>query len=588
MKLALDIKTALTQTLTPQQIQYLKILQMTVAEFQQYLELEIEQNPLLENPNNPDNSITELIKDLTTEEEDNTSSLHIDDFNQLSTKSDLYSHIEEDFDNYTPNQQDDSIGQVDEYKDPFEFHDLMWQDDQYDSSDNYSGNGEDEDYFPFQIKDNTTFIEDLETQFNLLELSEIDKIIGMQIIGNIDEDGYLRITLDDILNYTNSQIAEMNFQIQHKEYLKKQEENFTNKYNPAAQFALSNESKIRLENAENLKSNGLSSTITTHNNGSQQKLLTPVNIKQVQKVHSLILHLDPPGVGSRDIQECLLAQLSSDIDQTESHKIAYDIILNSFDSFSRKHFDVLMNKYGIDRGELKDIMDIIKRLNPKPGTGNSNLAINTVIPDFIINNESDSNELIITLNDNKMPSLKVSQAYDLLKKSGKFKNFHKETKEWFRKKNEDAKFIIQAIQQRKITMLKVMTAIAHKQKNFFYEGTSGIKPLIYKDIADETNIDISTVCRIVNNKYVLTEFGTFELKFFFSESLPNIDGIEMSTTIIKDELKKIIDSESKDKPYSDDTLAKLLKKSGIQVARRTIAKYREQLRIPVARLRKEL
>ena len=214
--------------------------------------------------------------------------------------------------------------------------------------------------------------------------------------------------------------------------------------------------------------------------------------------------------------------------------------------------------------------------------------MNTVIPDFIVELDKESNELMVSLNDTKMPALKVSKAYEILKKNGKIKNFNKETKEWLRQKNEDAKFIIQAVQQRKITMMKVMTAIAYLQKDFFVEGKSALKPLIYKDVADDTNIDISTVCRIVNNKYVLTQFGTYELKFFFSESLPSIDGEDISTTVIKDSLKELIDSEPKNNPHSDELLAKLLKDKGFNVARRTVAKYREQLKIPVARLRKEL
>jgi RNA polymerase sigma-54 factor len=302
----------------------------------------------------------------------------------------------------------------------------------------------------------------------------------------------------------------------------------------------------------------------------------------------MIKLLDPPGVGSRNMQECLVAQLETLQHLNEVQYKALDILKNSFEPFTKKHFEVLMNKHNLDKDELREILEIIKKLNPKPGRGNSVSEMNTVIPDFLVELDKENNELMISLNDNKMPSLKVSKAYEILKKSGKIKNFNKETKEWLRQKNEDAKFIIQAIQQRKITMMKVMTAIAQLQRDFFIEGKSALKPLIYKDVADDTNIDISTVCRIVNNKYVLTQFGTYELKFFFSESLPSIDGEDISTTVIKDSLKDLIDSEPKNNPHSDEHLAQLLKDMGFNVARRTVAKYREQLKIPVARLRKEL
>jgi len=184
--------------------------------------------------------------------------------------------------------------------------------------------------------------------------------------------------------------------------------------------------------------------------------------------------------------------------------------------------------------------------------------------------------------------IKLSEAYKKIRSEAKYKMFNKETKEWIRNKYEDAKFLIQAIKQRKNTMLKVMTAIAAEQRDFFDLGPAGLKPLIYKDIAEATGLDISTVCRIVNGKYVQTEFGTFELKSFFSESLPTLDGEEVATSVIKQVLKEIIDKEPKNKPYSDQKLVEELKKRGYKVARRTIAKYREQMKIPVARLRREL
>ncbi len=586
MKLGLDIRTSLTQTLTPQQIQYLKLLQMSVVEFEQYLEQEIEQNPLVEDPENPDSTIMELAEDVVSNDDDiNVQPYTSESVDIAPVEFDDYEKPTDDYDNFR--------SQIDEENDPFEFQKLLWQDDTNDGYDSSYGSDDDDDFHPFQIKDNESFADDIESQLNLLPLNDEEKLAGKFIIGNVDEDGYLRLELEEVLNFVNSHIAEYNFQIQQKEYLKKIEDNNIKSYNPASQFAISEESKDRLEYATLLKDSDLiceamAGRTKKTDYGNYEGTLSPVSMTTLEKVHHLIKHLDPPGVGSRTMQECLIAQLDSINEPTVKQKSALNILRESFEPFTKKHFDVLMNKHNIDRDELKEILELIKRLNPKPGRGNSVIEMNTVIPDFVIEKDKENNELMIALNDNRMPSLKVSRAYEILKKNGKLKKFNKETKEWLRQKNEDAKFIVQAIQQRKITMMKVMTAIAHLQNDFFYYGKSALKPLIYKDVADITGIDISTVCRIVNNKYVLTEFGTYELKFFFSESLPSDGGEDISTTVIKDTLKEMIEQESKENPYSDDALAVILKEKGFNVARRTVAKYREQLKLPVARLRKEL
>jgi len=581
MKMSMDIRTALTQTLTPQQIQYLKLLQMSNVEFEQFLEQEIDQNPLLENPENPDSTLSELISDLDDTDNDDISKNEIvdNDFN-YSVKDEV------NYDDTNTNYDEDYT--IEREEDPFEFQSQLLIDNSYDDNGNYS---DDEEFTPFQIKDNVTFIEELENQLSFYNLSEEEKLIGNYIIGNIDEDGYLRLDFEDILNNVNSQIAQHNFNIQQEEYLKRN--NSKNITNPAYQYAITEESKKRLEYANLLKeSQSITEIISQKNNLNQNKnlngLLRQVTLEDVEKVHNIIKKLDPPGIGSRNIQECLIAQLEAKEELDYYERKALAILKDSFEAFIKKHFDILQSKHYLTKDELKNVLDVIKQLNPKPGKGNSISELNTVIPDFIVERDSESNELLIYLNDSKFPVLKVSDVYDKLKKTGKLKSFNNETKEWLRQKKEDAKFIVQAIQQRKITLLKVMTAIAHLQKDFFYEGSSALKPLIYKTVADETNLDISTVCRIVNNKYVLTDFGTFELKYFFSESLPNMDGEDISTTVIKEELKNIINNEPKDKPYSDDYLAKLLKEKGYNVARRTVAKYRDQLKIPVARLRKEL
>jgi RNA polymerase sigma-54 factor len=212
----------------------------------------------------------------------------------------------------------------------------------------------------------------------------------------------------------------------------------------------------------------------------------------------------------------------------------------------------------------------------------------TVIPDYSIDYDEKTDDIVILINDSRIPELRVNKMYERLKKDARVNKYNKDTKHWLRKKFDDAKFLLQAIHQRKITMLKVMTGIAGLQKDFFKIGQEGLRPLIYKDVADDTGLDVSTICRIVNGKFAQTPYGTFELRYFFSESLPSDDGEEISTRIVKQRIKELIDSEKKGKPMSDEKLTKELKKLGLNIARRTVAKYREQLRIPVARLRREL
>jgi len=297
---------------------------------------------------------------------------------------------------------------------------------------------------------------------------------------------------------------------------------------------------------------------------------------------------EPPGIAARDLRECLLLQLHAKTNPADSEILATHILEKSYDVFVMKHYTVLCRQFSINEDELKSAIDAIRRLNPKPGGMGLSIATTSVIPDFVISIDDDSDEIMINVNDMRIPQLKLNKMYEDLKKEARYRKYNKETKEWLRKKYDDAKFLLQAIRQRKKTMLKVMTGIAGAQKDFFRYGESALKPLIYKDVADVTGMDVSTICRIVNGKYVQTDFGTYELRFFFSESLPSDDGEEISTTVIKQKIKDLIDKEPKLKPHSDDKLMSELKKQGLNVARRTVAKYREQMRIPVARLRKEL
>lgn len=579
MKLSLDIKTSLSQTLTPQQIQYLKLLQLPLVQLEQHIMQEIEQNPMLDEASNEDDH--EDFPQEPPEWEPEALSEDVAEHDVVEDRSLDYERIkQEEF-------SDDF--------DPFEFYKQIIQDDSDMSSQTRSAWDEDEGE-GFQIKAGTTLIEDLTAQLRLLKLTPEEFLLGTQIIGNIDADGYLRRDLDDIVDETNSAIAEINFDAQRRRYEEKMksEAKAAKNYNPARQFALSSSSsemlaKLRSEYGGNGYANGRA--LGAGRNGSANhtpEILNPVAPEQAEKVLGMIQSLDPPGVGSRDIRECLLAQLKMVSYPTPQQRLAKEIIENHYEPFAKKHFNVITRQLSITDDELREAMDVVRRLNPKPGGGDTQAEHNTVIPDFIIERDEESGELMVGVNDSRLPALKLSKTYEKLKRDAKNKNFNKETRNWLRNKHEDAKFLIQAIRQRKSTMLKVMTAIAGLQKDFFIEGKSALKPLIYKDIAEATGLDISTVCRIVNGKYVQTDYGTFELKYFFSESLPNDDGEEVSTTVIKQIIKEMIEEEPKNKPLSDDRISEDLKARGYNVARRTVAKYREQMKIPVARLRREI
>jgi RNA polymerase sigma-54 factor len=299
--------------------------------------------------------------------------------------------------------------------------------------------------------------------------------------------------------------------------------------------------------------------------------------------------LDPPGIASRNVQECLIAQLNAKNKLNEFEKIALLILENCFEEFSMKHFQSIQKKLFITEDQLRDAFDEIKKLNPKPGGDIFITQNNVIIPDFIVKYDDKIDDFTINLNDSNIPMLKVSQVYEkMLIEAKRNKSYNKNTRDWMKERYEKAKFFIQAVRQRNISMLMIMTAIVQRQREFFLNDIKKLKPMIYQNITDDTSLDISTVCRVVNDKYVQTSAGIYELKFFFSESLTNDNNEEISTTVIKDIIKEIISAEPKHKPYSDDKIITILKKEGYNVARRTVAKYRETLKIPVARLRKEL
>jgi RNA polymerase sigma-54 factor len=623
IKPALLQKTSLQQTLTPQQIQYLKLLQMPIVSLEQTVQQEIEINPFLEESRDDDLDLYaahDIFAPAPDQQNSNADLSDNSDFsennitenfdtkakseNNLYNFSDVDNNFSNDFsdnsnyENHLSSEKNDSIFTDDlkinrlEDDDSYDYYSYQWEDDgdfspRNDDSDN--------DFEPFQIKDEISVYDDLIEQLTLVELSDEENLIALHIIGNIDEDGYLRRSLNEIVDETNSIIAEHNFEIQKEQHLKSSNNKNVDK-NPAKKLELSNQSVDILNEAIEIVPE-LQRDLSSSRNildkykseNSSQKILSPIKIETAEKVLKIIQSLEPAGIASRNIQECLAAQLNFKTKLNESQKLALLILNEYFDDFSKKHFEALQKKLEITEAQIRDAFEEIKKLNPKPGGSDFKSQINTIIPDFLVAFNDDIDDLTIQINDSTIPNLKVSSTYEKIKQEAKNnKAYNKATKEWIRERFESARFFIQAVKQRNITMLMVMTAIVQRQREFFLGDLKNLKPMIYKDIADDTAFDISTICRIVNGKYALTKMGTFELKYFFSEALPNDEGEDVSTTVIKDKIKEYVALELKNKPYSDDKLCKLLKEEGYNVARRTIAKYRETLKIPVARLRREI
>lgn len=315
--------------------------------------------------------------------------------------------------------------------------------------------------------------------------------------------------------------------------------------------------------------------------------------KNVEVLIKLIQSFDPPGIGARDLQECLLLQLKVK-EQTETNLVAQQVLKRSFDAFTKKHYNKIIRKLSIDEQLLKEAIDEILKLNPKPGNSLSESAkiIEHVIPDFEILHED--GELVLRLNGRNAPELRISRTYREMLETysdhkGKSNKQMKEAMVFVRQKIDSAKWFIDAIRQRQHTLYGTMKAIMEYQYDYFQTGDEiKLRPMILKDIAEIVNLDISTISRVVNSKYVQTPFGTFKLKSFFSEGMQTHSGEEVSTREIKKILMNLVEKENSKKPYTDEKLAIFLNDKGYNIARRTIAKYREQLNIPVARLRKEL
>lgn len=478
----------LSQKLSPQQIQLMKLIQLPTQAFEQRLKQELEENPALETGKEESESLQDEYDDLYEQESDN--------------------------DNETINTEDINI---DDYLSDDEIPDYRTK------ANNYSSDDEEKNV-PYAA--GISFNQYLINQLNTVYLSDEEWIIAEFLVGSIDESGYIRRPIADIMD----DLA------------------FT------------------------------------------QNVYT--DEKTISKILAIVQDLDPPGVGARSLEESLIIQLERK-ELTPSVELATAILKKSFEHFTKKHYQKLIQKHAISEEELKDAIGEIEKLNPKPGgsySGN-NRIVEHVVPDFAI--RIVEGELELTLNGRNAPELHVSREYsNMLKgyKEAKEKSkSQKDTVMFIKQKLDAAKWFIDAIRQRQQTLFITMNAIMHYQEEYFLTGDErNLRPMILKDIADEISMDVSTVSRVANSKYVDTPYGTKLIKEYFSESMKNEQGEDVSTKEIKKILETVIQNETKRKPLTDDRLAAILKEKGYPIARRTVAKYREQLGISVARMRKEI
>jgi RNA polymerase sigma-54 factor len=496
MSLSQSLQQKLLQKLSPQQIQLMKLLQVPTANLEERIKEELEENPALEQGDEGhEDEYTDELKD---------------EFDSVG---------EEDLD---PDGSADDYENVDisEYvvDDDGEIADYKTKDDNYPEMD-------DQKVIPIRVE--TSFHELVLNQLGMLELDERSFKIAEQVVGSLDDDGYLRRELTSI--------------------------------------------------ADDL--------------AFRQSLI--VEEKEIETIILQVQQFDPAGIAARDLKECLLLQLKRKTDEGKSVELAVQILTKYFDEFTKKHYEKIQKSLGLTDDQLKEVIGQIIKLNPKPGGnfGEMNKAENYIVPDFFVINNNGLLEL--TLNAKNAPDLRVSEGYrDMLKdyeKGSKKDKRQKEAVLFIKQKIDSAKWFIDMIKQRQDTLIGTMGAIMKHQQEFFLTGDeTTMRPMILKDIAELTGLDISTVSRVANSKFVQTEFGTYRLKFFFSESLSTESGEEVSTREVKKILSDMIESEDKHKPLSDEVLTDMLQEKGYNIARRTVAKYREQLNVPVARLRKEL
>ncbi len=496
MSLSQSLQQKLLQKLSPQQIQLMKLLQVPTANLEERIKEELEENPALEQSDEGhEDEYTDELKDEfdSIGEEDADPDGSADDYENV----DISEYVVDD------------DGEIADYK---------TKDDNYPEMD-------DQKVIPIKVE--TSFHELVLNQLGMLELDERNYRIAEQVVGSLDDDGYLRRELTSI--------------------------------------------------ADDL--------------AFRQGLI--VEEKEIEAIILQIQQFDPAGIAARDLQECLLLQLKRKTDEGKSVELAVQILTKYFDEFTKKHYEKIQKSLGLTDDQLKEVIGQIIKLNPKPGgnVGEMNKAENYIVPDFFVINNNGLLEL--TLNSKNAPDLRVSEGYkDMLKdyeKGSKKDKRQKEAVLFIKQKIDSARWFIDMIKQRQDTLIGTMGAIMKYQQEFFLTGDeTTMRPMILKDIAELTGLDISTVSRVANSKFVQTEFGTYRLKFFFSESLSTESGEEVSTREVKKILSDMIESEDKHKPLSDEVLTEMLQEKGYNIARRTVAKYREQLNVPVARLRKEL
>jgi RNA polymerase sigma-54 factor len=506
----LGLNQIMTQKLSPQQIQFIKLLQIPTAELDSRIEEELEINPALEEG----------------KEEDEKDELNVDGELDDPFEADKEEKDSESEDDYENDEQTAEEYSVEEFGDNLNVDEYVGDDDISGYKMQGDGPNKDEEERESPMVTESTLQDTLINQLGFLKLDERQDQIARQLIGSIDEDGYIRRELDLIVN--------------------------------------------DLAFSQNIET----------------------SVDEVESILFKIQSFDPAGIGARNLQECLSLQIERrDIADPEV-LIADRIVNDCFEEFTKKHYDKIQKKLGISDEELKEAVGIITKLNPKPGGGEGNdVKSQYIIPDFLLFNNNGKLEL--TLNSRNAPELKVSRSYKEMfdtydKSTGKDKKM-KEAVAFVKQKLDSAKWFIDAIKQRQNTLLITMEAIIKYQYDFFLEGDeSKLRPMILKDIATEINMDISTVSRVANSKSVQTDFGIYPLKYFFSEGIATDSGEDVSSREVKHILKEIIEAEDKKKPLSDEKLEEMLNKKGYNIARRTVAKYREQLNIPVARLRKEL
>jgi len=485
--LHLSQRQTLQQKLTPQQVQYLQLLQLPILALEQRIKAELEQNPLLE-------EATEI--EQVAE--------------QAETKTEEIAAQGEDAPAAETQTADQEGGE-------FSFEDFL--NDDFDGYKTGTGSRDQEDREEFPQPAEQTLVQRLTDQIGMLDFTGEERMLAEEILGNIDEDGYLRRELPLIIQDVNL----------------------------SRRLALTEEAG--------------------------------------EAVLSRIQRLEPPGIGSRSLQECLVVQMELAECDERIRELALRILRDLFEDFTMKHFEDLARKLDLGFDDLREVLEAIRKLNPKPGEGELTPQQNYIIPDFTVERQDD--DFVITLNDRNVPPLRINRRYREMLSQGKKRPALNGVRDFLRKRFEAAKWFIASINQRRDTMMKVMRALVEKQRDFFETGES-LKPLIYRDIADVIQMDISTISRVVNGKYVQTEHGVFELRYFFSDKLTTEGGEEVSNKEVKKTIRAIIEGEDPQRPLSDDRIAEMLKADGLHIARRTVAKYREAMKIPVARLRRKI